>query len=175
MNPVLPLGVHQFPRGARPSPPHKIFATPSFHPRALYAPPPRRRVVTDAECCFAIWCCFSVAGALLVFASWLEGRRVGWGVVLRPRMSTNLTTGRRIPDPGDSWAAGTGPQPGDYWSAADGWHAVTPTGLWCALRNHAVTTHDDGTITVSPSILVSNGEGGEVWHGFLERGVWRSC
>jgi hypothetical protein len=39
-----------------------------------------------------------------------------------------------------------------------------------------VVEHEDGTITVSPSILVSTSRDGkplEVWHGFLERGVWR--
>ena len=31
-----------------------------------------------------------------------------------------------------------------------------------------------GTITVSPSILVYDDGRGNGWHGFLERGVWRS-
>lgn len=31
---------------------------------------------------------------------------------------------------------------------------------------------EDGTITVSPSILISHWEG-RSWHGYLERGVWR--
>ena len=42
---------------------------------------------------------------------------------------------------------------------------------------HTVTEHDDGTITVSPSIFCHNGgEDGRqpCWHGFLEHGVWRS-
>jgi hypothetical protein len=39
------------------------------------------------------------------------------------------------------------------------------------LERHDVTVHDDKTITVSPSILVT---GGGEWHGYLERGVWRS-
>jgi hypothetical protein len=37
------------------------------------------------------------------------------------------------------------------------------------------TEHEDGTITVSPSILVSNPQQGELFHGHLERGVWRAC
>jgi len=40
------------------------------------------------------------------------------------------------------------------------------------LGNHQVTEHEDGTITVSPSIL-SYGHDGKQWHGYLERGVWR--
>lgn len=36
---------------------------------------------------------------------------------------------------------------------------------------HDVMEHEDGTVTVSPSIL-AQGHHGE-WHGYLERGVWR--
>jgi hypothetical protein len=44
-----------------------------------------------------------------------------------------------------------------------------------SLRNHQVTEHEDGTITVSESILIMGwDDAGEVkWHGYLERGVWR--
>lgn len=39
----------------------------------------------------------------------------------------------------------------------------------------AVTEHEDGTITVSPSIhMYANNQHPE-WHGFLEAGVWREC
>lgn len=41
-----------------------------------------------------------------------------------------------------------------------------------SLNNHDVTEHEDGTITVSPSILCT-GHNGKQWHGYLERGVWR--
>ena len=40
------------------------------------------------------------------------------------------------------------------------------------LSAHTVIEHEDGTITVSPSILVY-GHHGRQWHGYLERGVWR--
>lgn len=65
-------------------------------------------------------------------------------------------------------------QPGEYgWHpAGDGWYCCTPNGHFGNLKSHDVTEHEDGTITVSPSILVS-GEAGELWHGYLERGVWR--
>ena len=33
--------------------------------------------------------------------------------------------------------------------------------------------HEDGTITVTPSIVITTHVG--TWHGFLERGVWREC
>lgn len=54
------------------------------------------------------------------------------------------------------------------------WMVRTPNGHLGNLGNHDVTEHDDGTITVSPSILVSD-HTGELWHGFLEHGVWREC
>ena len=40
------------------------------------------------------------------------------------------------------------------------------------LALHKVVEHEDGTITVSPSILIT-GHHGKQWHGYLERGVWR--
>lgn len=42
-------------------------------------------------------------------------------------------------------------------------------------EGHAVDDHDDGTISVSPSIWCQAAppNGGPCWHGFLERGVWR--
>jgi hypothetical protein len=70
-------------------------------------------------------------------------------------------------------------EPGDYGQDADGlWYCRAPRGdfLGClgdGVRHHKVIEHDDGTITVSPSILVSNHTGS--WHGFLEHGIWREC
>ncbi len=66
-------------------------------------------------------------------------------------------------------------RPGDYFFWAGSWHGKTPNGLLCGLRNHTVTEHPDGTITVSPSILVGNGTGGLQWHGYLKAGVWEEC
>jgi len=40
------------------------------------------------------------------------------------------------------------------------------------LNNHTVVEHNDGTITVSPSILVT-GHHDKQWHGYLEHGIWR--
>ena len=61
------------------------------------------------------------------------------------------------------------------------WECRPPGRHAGSLRGHAVTEHlDDGTITVSPSILfvgMADAEPGSEfsgWHGFLERGVWRS-
>src|SRR5574337_1232062 len=66
--------------------------------------------------------------------------------------------------------------PGAYACDSDGhWFATTPNGMAGALGAHQVTEHEDGTITVSPSILTTQGQGGPSWHGYLERGVWREC
>jgi hypothetical protein len=87
-----------------------------------------------------------------------------------------LFGGKRIyPDKDGDWSF----MPGDYgFDEKHGfWMAETPNGLLGSLANHEVTEYADGTITVSPSILVrgySYDEKRDIsWHGFLERGVWR--
>ena len=67
---------------------------------------------------------------------------------------------------------------GDYGKGADGiWYARPPGVPMRSSENHEVTEHEDGTISVSPSILVQEEFGVHTvsWHGFLEHGVWRSC
>lgn len=54
------------------------------------------------------------------------------------------------------------------------WFCRTPNGHSGNLKAHDVIEHEDGTITVSPSILVSNNVG-QLWHGYLRRGVWEEC
>jgi hypothetical protein len=61
---------------------------------------------------------------------------------------------------------------GAYMRGADGkWMVKTPNGHLGNLGNHEVEEHEDGTITVLPSILVSDNTG-ELYHGFLRRGGW---
>ena len=88
----------------------------------------------------------------------------------------DVTPGRRIwpvrvDEDGGEWFR---PEDGDYFydRKNSAWHATTPNGLAGNLANHDVVEHEDGTITVSPSILVDGSTDGS-WHGFLERGVWR--
>ena len=65
---------------------------------------------------------------------------------------------------------------GEYWKRADGvWMCLPPGGHLGDLSNHDVVEHDDGTITVSPSILIKGWDVARPWHGYLERGVWREC
>jgi hypothetical protein len=62
--------------------------------------------------------------------------------------------------------------PGDYWKRRDGsWYLQAPSGEHGAANARwTITEHEDGTITVSPSLFFNTPRG---WHGFLEKGVWR--
>lgn len=99
-----------------------------------------------------------------------------------------VTPGRRIATPPTGWNDTDYPdnpdgmpwRPGDFWKNVRGeWEACTPNGAHAGLRLHTVIEHDDGTITVSPSIECNAPQhgptGGPYWHGFLEAGVWREC
>lgn len=81
-------------------------------------------------------------------------------------------TGRRRED----WVEPHELEPGDYVKRGSVWWCVPPGHpfLLGNLSKHTVVEHEDGTITVSPSIRVTGHEG-DSWHGFLERGVWRAC
>lgn len=89
-----------------------------------------------------------------------------------------MSAGRRVEDglPLHRYA------PGDYGISEIaigefGWWARppdAPEGFFANLSRHEVVEHEDGTITVTPSILIRAGALGE-WHGYLERGVWRSA
>lgn len=54
------------------------------------------------------------------------------------------------------------------------WHLIAPDGRIGAVRKergkpatHSVELHEDGSITVTPSLVMPSG-----WHGFLRRGEW---
>lgn len=78
-------------------------------------------------------------------------------------------------------------QPGDYGCYLGIWYFITPNGhLGSPGQNpdgqegrFLLTEHEDGTITISPSIRVTGGdaEGNEVelYHGYLENGNWRDA
>lgn len=64
-------------------------------------------------------------------------------------------------------------QEGEYGKGTDGvWYGRPPGNHMGSLERHEVTEHEDGTITVAPSILIDDGR--SQWHGYLERGVWRA-
>lgn len=61
-----------------------------------------------------------------------------------------------------------------YWQSPGGWWIYLPGGGIGRLWAHSVAWHDDGTITVAPSIAMrGTNDGGWKRHGFLERGIWR--
>jgi hypothetical protein len=89
-------------------------------------------------------------------------------IVEEARKHMQPTQGRRT-----EWPEGL-LAPGEYAKGPDGaWYAMTPNGHLAGLALHDVVEHEDGTITVSPSISVRQ-ERAELWHGYLERGQWRS-
>jgi hypothetical protein len=67
-----------------------------------------------------------------------------------------------------------------YWKVSEGfWQIYFPCdderfSLMGGLRLHKVEEHEDGTITVTPSILVTAHHKNETKtvHGFLTKGVW---
>lgn len=72
-----------------------------------------------------------------------------------------------------SWTPEDAPKPGDYGKQPDGkWYGMTPNDMMGNLDAHEVTINSDGTITVSPSILVHDWRKNS-WHGYLEHGIWR--
>lgn len=75
---------------------------------------------------------------------------------------------------------------GGYGQRTDGIWEIRPPGCHLGeLTEHTVTEHDDGTITVEPSIRSEWGDRHETlwterddskvhyWHGYLIRGEWR--
>ena len=72
-------------------------------------------------------------------------------------------------------------QPGDYGQWPDdknNWYAETPNGYGANLSRHKIVEHEDGTISVTPSILVTttvNRTPVPAWHGYLTKGVWKEC
>ena len=82
---------------------------------------------------------------------------------------TSPMQGRRRPDATELHQLANGEYARD---ARGDWICTTPNGLGGALRKHEVVEHEDGTVTVSPSILVTRGGTKQEFHGWLQRGVW---
>ena len=97
---------------------------------------------------------------------------------------SKITQGRRIYPETDGYldpekinqpacyGKATAPKSG---SAAGWWQVTAPDGSIGSIspKIHTVTEHEDGTITLSPSLDFSQRKPG-AWHGWLERGIFRS-
>lgn len=58
---------------------------------------------------------------------------------------------------------------GDYGQDGRGkWHVCTPQGQRLPIPLHVVSEDEDGTISVSPTIV----DPSAAWHGYLIRGQW---
>lgn len=82
---------------------------------------------------------------------------------------------KRVANYGDRSASAV-----SYWKRSESgeWYIHWPEGLLGGLANHSVTEHDDGTITVTPSILTTGTDqnGAPLQrHGFLTKGIWEEC
>lgn len=65
-------------------------------------------------------------------------------------------------------------KPGDYGKDGKGiWVVRTPNGITAMIVDHKVTEHKNGTVTVSPSLLVEYSSIKMNWQGYLEKGIWR--
>jgi hypothetical protein len=60
-----------------------------------------------------------------------------------------------------------------YWKEGNIWYLYLPGAGVGALSKHNIVENPDGTITVSPSILMEGHLGKK--HGFLENGIWRDA
>ena len=79
----------------------------------------------------------------------------------------DITQGVRRADDTAPWDL----EPGDYCLHYGQVWVKLPNGVGPSnLANWNPIEHEDGTITLSPSILDRGGSG---WHGYLERGIWR--
>jgi len=87
------------------------------------------------------------------------------------------TQAKRLPDPSeeDRFPDGFDTRTMCYWRNRGIWLLYLPGSGVGNLTAHDVAEHEDGTITVSPSILVNGHRPNRRRHGFLRRGVWHPC
>lgn len=90
--------------------------------------------------------------------------------------------GRRVKPDAEGWLSPL--EPGDYGRAtapelADHprllwWQVCAPDGCQGSLSPeiHQILEHEDGTITVTPSLDMSKWRNGTGYHGFLKHGEW---
>jgi hypothetical protein len=109
-------------------------------------------------------------------------------------MGVPEVVGRRVPDgtpelelePGDYGRLVVPAKEGELRGAGalDGYLAVNlpAVGRWTKPHRarvspqvHTLEEHEDGTWSLDPSISLKTGDGIELWHGFLKRGVWTAA
>lgn len=62
---------------------------------------------------------------------------------------------------------------GDYGQEKNGSWSVRPPGQNAGgIPHHEVVEEEDGTITVSPSIVLTDENDVQLWHGYLKVGIW---
>jgi hypothetical protein len=90
---------------------------------------------------------------------------------MRGEMERRVVIGTRRPDDTAPWEL----EAGDYCLRNGDPFVCLPDGTGpCNLANWSPVWHEDGTLTLSPSILDADpAKNGQGWHGYLERGVWR--
>ena len=64
-----------------------------------------------------------------------------------------------------------------YWHTDAGWELYIPSCGAGLLSKHQVVEHEDGTITVTPSIRMWGHHQHQqiMRHGYLTRGMWHGC
>lgn len=63
-----------------------------------------------------------------------------------------------------------------YWKhTTAGWFLSFPDGTLGNLSAHACVEHEDGTLSATPSILITGAPDVKRRHGYLTRGVWNPC
>ncbi len=92
-----------------------------------------------------------------------------------------MTPGSRRPDGTEAHELLPGeyakivPKEGVPYEHFHGWFVFPPSARYAGwIRSpevHAVVEYEDGTITVTPSIMMQWGDGAH-WHGYLTRGGW---
>jgi hypothetical protein len=64
-----------------------------------------------------------------------------------------------------------------YFKADGIWYLYMPGCGLGSLAGHQIVEHENGTITVTPSILTTGHHNGKQVekHGYLTNGIWRDC
>jgi len=64
-----------------------------------------------------------------------------------------------------------------YWKQDDGWWIYLPQCGAGRMPHHRIEEHEDGTISVTPSIVLTGHNAGNptTRHGYLTKGIWNEA